>query len=215
MFSNKRIIAFIVLLISICIAVYVLFVFIPTTIAQRSYDGAKRIGNDIRNALNFSPEITVNNTVVLQQQTSILELASVSQNFHHQYEWINKWMGSTKKIKITGTFEAKAGFNLQEKFKIIITDEKAVITLPSPKLLSLESKSDIKFMDENGVWNWVRYEDRTNAINAFNNDAKRYAGQASFIEAAKTKLEQQLTKILKSHGKEVEFRYSESLRRDL
>jgi hypothetical protein len=67
----------------------------------------------------------VNNTVVLQQQTPILELATLSQNFRHEYEWTNTRLGSTKKIKIKGSFEAKAGFDLNKRFALEITEDKA------------------------------------------------------------------------------------------
>jgi hypothetical protein len=215
MFKTSRIVALSILTIILCVAAYLIAVVIPTTLARRSYEGAKQIGDDIRKVFQFTPEITVNNTVVLQQQTSILELAVLSQTFKHEYEWINTWAGSTKKIRITGTFEAKAGFDLQKKFSITINEDKAIVTLPQPQLLSIEQGGDLKFEDENGVWNWVNQEDRAKAVNAFNTDAKKFAQQALFVSESKTKVEEQLRKILTAHGKEVEFSYTESLSRDL
>src|SRR5687768_10851765 len=120
MFTNRKIILTIILLITVCISAYVLIVFILARFARKSYEGAKQIGRDIRNIFQFTPEITVNKTIVLQQQASIMELATLSQKFQHQYQWTNRWMRSTKKIKITGTFEAKAGFDIQERFSISI-----------------------------------------------------------------------------------------------
>jgi hypothetical protein len=213
MFQTRRIIALIILLFAISVTAYVIVVIIPTTLARRSYEGAKQVGEDIRKAFQFTPEVTVNNTIVLQQQTAILELATLSQTFSHHYEWINQWMGSTKKINITGSFEGKAGFNLQKKFSIDITDEKAVVTLHQPELLSVEPKGDLKFTDENGIWNWVNQEDRAKAVNAFNTDARKFAAKALFVTDTKTKMEEQLRKILLTHVKEVEFRYTERLDR--
>lgn len=212
MFSNRKIILIILLLITFSIAAYVVVVVIPSRLAERSYEGAKRIGQDISEAFQFTPEITVNNTVVLQQQTPILQLATLSQKFQHQYEWTNTWLGSTKKINIRGSFEAKAGYDLNKKFSIQIQDERAVVTLPAPELISVESLSDIRFEDENGVWNWVNMEDRTKAINAFTADAGRYARQAPFVSEAGAAMEKKLTEILKLHGKDVEIRYAETER---
>jgi hypothetical protein len=65
----------------------------------------------------------------------VLELAVLSQNFGHTYTWTNTWLNSTKQIFITGTFEAKAGFDLRKKFSIELTDDKAYVTLPEPTLL--------------------------------------------------------------------------------
>lgn len=187
-----------------------LFVFIPRRVAEQSYDGAKEIGRDIAKIFHVTPEITVNNTVVLQQQTPILELATVSQKFQHQYDWTNTWLGSTKKINITGTFEAKAGFDLHKKFSIEINYNKAVVTLPRPQLLSLEPQGDVRFTDENGVWNWVDQADRSKAMNAFTRDARRYAQEGKFVDQAQLEMESKLREILLLHDKQVEIRYAGS-----
>ena len=209
MFANRKLILIIILLITLCVTAYVIIVVIPSQLAERSYEGAKQIGRDISEAFQFTPQISVNNTVVLQQQTPILELATLSQKFQHQYEWTNTWLGSTKKINITGSFEAKAGFNLNKKFSIQIDEDKAVVTLPKPQLLSIESLHDVKFEDENGVRNWVNMDDRSRAMNAFTGDAKKYAEQAQFVNQAREAMEKKLTEILKLHGKEVTIRYAE------
>jgi len=207
MFSSRKLILLIVLLITLSITAYVVVVVIPARLAEKAYDGARRIGHDIREALHVTPHITVNNTVVLQQQTPVLELATVTQRFGHRHAWSNKWMGSTKKITINGTFEAKAGFDLNQRFELTITDDKAIVTLPEPQLLSMELQGDLTFEDENGLWNRLNTTDRSDAINAFTNDARTYAQQAAFIQDARKHLENQLTEILKAHGKSVEFRY--------
>jgi len=212
MFGNAKIILIIILLVTLSITAYFLVVVVPAQLAERSYEGAKKIGRDISEAFQFTPEITVNNTVVLQQQSPILELATLSQKFQHQYTWTNTWLGSTKEINITGGFEAKVGFDLNKKFSIQLDDEKAVITLPKPQLLSIESLNNVKFEDENGVWNWVDMEDRSKALNAFTGDAKKYAEQAQFVTQAREAMEKKLTEILQQHGKAVTIQYSEQER---
>lgn len=207
MFSNRKLILVIILLVTLSIAAYVITVVIPTTLARKTYDGARQIGRDFREAFRFTPEITVNNTVVLQQQTPILELATLSQKFQHQYTWTNTWMKSTKKIAITGTFEAKAGFDLNEKFSIRITGDEAIVYLPAPKLLSIQSQEDVSFRDENGLWNWVDGADRAAAMNAFTADARKYASQAPFVTDAQQAMEEKLREIMKLHGKTVVIRY--------
>ena len=212
MFGRAKLILIIIFLITACVTAYVIMVVIPTRLVERSYEGAKQIGRDISKAFQFTPEITVNNTVVLQQQTPILELATLSQNFKHEYEWTNTRFGSTKKIDIKGSFEAKAGFDLNKRFALEIYEDKALVFLPKPQLLSIESLNDIKFEDENGYWNWVDMDDRSRAINAFNADARKYAQQAQFVTQAQLAMESKLKEILKLHGKEVEIHYSESPR---
>jgi hypothetical protein len=209
MFSNRKLVLVIVLLLTLSVTAYILIVVIPARLARQSYDGAKEIGRDIRELFHFTPEITVDNTVVLEQQTPILELATLSQTFRHEYVWTNTWMNSTKKINIRGTMEAKAGFDLNRKFIIRLTENKAYVTVPRAKLLSLEPKGDMAFSDENGIWNWVRPEDRSMAINAFTQNARTYAAKADFVQSAQKQLEEKLIAILKLHGKEVEIVYDE------
>ena len=209
MFSNRRIILWILLLFTVCIAAYVLLVFIPQRMAQQAYDGAKQIGKDISEVFQFTPEVRVNNTVVLQQQTPIFELATLSQKFRHEYAWTNTWLNSTKKIKITGTFEAKAGFDLHQQVRIDIIETHAIVTLPLPKLLSLQPQADYTFEDENGIWNWVDQQDRSKALNAFTEDARKYAEKAGFINQAKVAAEEKMKTIFEAHGMSVDIRYDD------
>jgi hypothetical protein len=209
MFSNRKIVLIIILIITFTVAAYWIVVVIPGRLAEKTYEGAKQIGRDFARAFSFTPEVTVNNTVLLLQQSPVLELATVSQKFQHHYDWTNTWLGSTKKISIKGGFEAKVGFDLRKKFTIEINDDKAIVYLPPPELLSIQPLDDVTFRDESGVWNWVNMDDRSKAMNAFTGDARKYAARAGFVEAARESMVKQLTEILKSHGKTVEFRFEE------
>jgi len=201
----------IVLLVVGTMASYILLVVIPTKMVERSYQAARTLGEDFKKAFQFTPEITVNNTVVLNQQTPILELAVLAQNFEHRYSWTNTWLNSTKQIFISGTFEAKAGFDLNRKFSIVLNDDKAIVKLPEPEILSVESQGDITYRDENGVWNWINTDDRTRATNAFIKDARTYASQAEFVKDAKEQMEKRLRLLLQPYAREVIIEYSITL----
>lgn len=199
----------IALLIVGTIAAYVILVTIPTQLAQRSYEAAKTLGEDFRETFQFTPEITVNHTIVLNQQTPLLELSVLSQNFEHRYTWTNTWMGSTKQVFITGTFETKVGFDLQEKFSISLVNDTAFVTLPEPIILSVESQGDVTYRDEHGIWNWINPDDRTQATNAFITDARKYAEQAAFVQDAKTNTEEKLKALIQPHAQVVVVKYYE------
>lgn len=201
----------IVLVVVATIASYVVLVVIPTRLAEKSYNAARILGEDFKKAFQFTPQITVNNTVVLNQQTPVLEMATLAQNFEHRYSWTNTWLNSTKQIFISGTFEAKAGFDLNQKFSIVLNDDKATVILPQPKILSVESKGDITYRDENGVWNWINTDDRTKATNAFIQDARTYATHAAFVKDAKEQIEKRLRSLLQPYAKEVLIEYSIAL----
>lgn len=197
----------IILIVVGTLASYIVAVVIPTQLAKRSYDAAKTLGEDFKKIFQFTPEITVNNTIVLNQQAPVLELAVSNQNFEYRYEWTNSWLGSTKKIFISGTFDAKAGFDLNKKFSIRLQDEVAYVSLPEPVVLSVESKGDIQYRDEQGIWNWVNVKDRTTATNAFITDARKHAEQLTFVEDAKLQMETRLQELLKPYAKEVVIRF--------
>ncbi len=201
----------IVVLIVGTIASYVILVVIPTQLAERGYEAARTLGEDFKKAFQFTPEITVNNTVVLNQQTPVLEMAVLAQNFEHRYSWTNTWLNSTKQIFISGTFEAKAGFDLNQKFSILLKDDKAIVVLSEPKILSVESQGDITYRDDNGVWNWISTDDRTRATNAFIQDARTYAAQAGFVKDAKEQMEKRLQLLLQPYANEVVIEYSITL----
>jgi hypothetical protein len=209
MFSNRKILLVIILIITFTVAAYWVVVVIPSRLAEKTYEGARQIGRDFAKMFSFTPEVTVNNTIVLLQQSPVLELATLSQKFQHHYDWTNTWLGSTKKISINGGFEAKAGFDLRKKFTIQINDNNAIVYLPRPQLLSIQPLDNVTFADESGVWNWVNMEDRSKAMNAFTADARKYAAQAGFVDAARESMIKQITQILTAHGKAVEVRFEE------
>ena len=193
----------VLLIVVVAGAAYVLLVLIP----QRSYEMAKTIGKDFRDTFQFTPEVQVKNTIVLNQQTSILELATLSQIFEHRYDWTNTWMGSTKQIQIAGTFTAKCGFNLQEKFSIRLDGKTAQVLLPEPLVLSVEPSGDMTFRDDSGYWNWVNDADRARATNAFIADARRYAESSAFVTDARKAAEEKIRALLQAHVDEVIFVY--------
>lgn len=211
---RRRLILLIVFLVVLTTSAYVLLVVIPARVAENTYNAARAIGEDLKQAFRFSPEVHVNNTVILQEEHEIMELSMLSQKFRHEYDWTNTWMGSTKKISIAGTFEAKAGFDLDKKFSVDIRGEKAFIFLPHAQLLSLTPQHDVVFRDESGVWNWVNEQDRSRAVNAFTRDAQKIAATAQFISGAEEAFEQKAGEIFRSHGKEPVFIYGTSLQKE-
>lgn len=207
----------IALIVVATVAAYVVFVTIPAQLAKKSYEGARTLAEDIRRTFNVTPEVKVGNTIVLNQQAAVFELAVLEQNFEHRYVWENSWLGSTKKIFITGTFDAKVGFDLHEKFSIVLRDGNAYVTLPEPRVLSVESLGDITYRDEHGIWNWVSVDDRTRATNAFVRDARRFADGAAFVDNARSEMEERLRALLKPYADQVivTFESSESVRKPM
>jgi hypothetical protein len=183
-----------------------LLVVIPRRVAEQSYEGARKIGQDFRELFQATPQITVNNRIIVERESDILEVAVYSQQFHHRYQWTNTWLGSTKKIEVSGMFESKAGFDINESFTIDIQDGRAVVTLPEPRILSVALLGDLEFRDESGFVNWVTAEDRTRATNAFMEDARKYARRTMKRERIKQTIADRVAGIVGQHVREVEVR---------
>jgi hypothetical protein len=205
MLSNRKLILVIVMLVTVTVTAYVLLVVLPRHFAEQSYDGARKLGRDLREAFQFSPEIRVENKVIVEREAPALELATVSQRFHHRTTWTNTRFGSTKEIEITGTFEAKAGFDLQEQFQITLDDGKAIVIFPSPKMLSVTPVNDVEFRDESGIWNWVNQDDRTTALNYFLGEARQKASAADLLEKARHEMIKTIVPLLRPHAENVEI----------
>lgn len=206
MFSNRKIVLLIVLLIVVCATAYILLVAIPRRMAEQSYEGARRIGQDLREMFQVTPRITVNNKIIVEHEAKVLELASLAQQFHHTYTWRNTRLGSTKQIEVSGTFQSKAGFDLNENFTIEITDGKAVVGLPPARILSVELLGNTEFRDEHGIWNWVNSEDRSQAVNAFMRDARQYSEGSLDSKKVSDVVVDNLVRVISPHVRELEIR---------
>lgn len=211
MFSNRKIVLVFVLMIAFCATAYVLLVAIPRKMAEQSYEGARRIGQELKEMFQVTPRITVNHKIIVEHEATVLELASLARQFHHTYTWRNTRLGSTKQIEVSGTFQSKAGFDLNENFTIVITDGKAVVGLPPPKILSVEPLGDTEFRDEHGIWNWVNSEDRSQAINAYMSDARRYAEQSLDSKKVSSEVVKNLVRVISPHVRELEIRIGDEV----
>ena len=106
-------------------------------------DLARRTAESIREVFDFTPRVTLNETVMIAENTPILEVATVSRSLMVHHRWSHTWLGSTKTLELHGSFTAKAGFDLREPFTIDIQRSplRVVARMPAPKLLSVQMDS--------------------------------------------------------------------------
>ncbi|MBX2991287.1 MAG: DUF4230 domain-containing protein [Bacteroidetes bacterium] len=184
------------------IAAYIVFVRIPT-------DLATNVANGIKEAFNFTPRVQINETVVIEQNTPILEIATVARDMMVEYSWSHQWLGSTKTIALRGTFTAKAGFDLHEPFTITIRKYPLRVDadMPAPKLLSVEMNSYKIILDENGWWNRISDADRETAVQELHRIAREKAQNSGMLAEARSTIEQRIKEIVERNGAMVEFKY--------
>ncbi|MEP7249540.1 MAG: DUF4230 domain-containing protein, partial [Spartobacteria bacterium] len=114
----------------------------------------ERLGRDARDAFiqlaHLQPRVTVNNRVYLEQTTKIAELSVLDQRVEVEHETMHSWAGSTKRIKLHGTYRVKAGFDLRKKFTVSVSPSEILIELPHAQILSVQQDQVEVLTLENG-----------------------------------------------------------------
>jgi hypothetical protein len=193
--------AVVIVIAAVTMACYVVVVKVPLDLAYKTAEGVRRI-------FNFTPQVRINQTIVIEQNTPILEVAIVSREMFIDHSWQQTWMGSTKAIQIQGVFMAKAGFDLQEPFRIDIERRPlhVVARVPPPKLLSIEMKEYKVLKDENGWWNNVTLQDREEAVRQMRAEAIERAKHSGLLEESQASVEARIREIVERNGATAVFR---------
>ena len=166
--------------------------------AEPAVELAKRIADGISRRLQFRPEVRIDQVTVLERETPVLELAAVRREFAHDYEWEHQWLGSTKRLHLRGTFAAKAGYDLNEKFyfEIDSNDLQVELGLPEPRVLGVEMIA-YRAEEEEGYWNKLSAEEREQAVNALLASARAAAAKdAALLGEARRMLDVQVGEVV-------------------
>ena len=153
---------------------------------------AKRVRAAFIDVAHLQPRVTINNRVYLEQATSITELAVLSRRIEVEHELTHSWAGSSKRIKLHGTFTAKAGFDLQQNLSIDIRPDEIVVQLPHARILGLEQNQIDVLEFQNGFWNRISGEDVQNELSILPQLARQKAYENGLPAEAERVLQQQL-----------------------
>ena len=188
------------LLIGAGVGAYILFMKIPTDLAMATAEGIKQV-------FHVTPQVRINQTVVIEQNTPILELATVSRQLMVDYAWSHTWMGSTKTIRLQAVFTAKGGVDLREPFRLSILRSplRVEATLPPPKLLSLTMDSYHVLEDEDGWWNKISLADRDSAMGQMQSVARTQAESSGLLEEVQSSMRERIVEIVKRNNAVVAF----------
>lgn len=130
---------------------------LPGRAARNTVDQMERAGRDVRDALvgiaRLQPRVTINDRVYFEQTSPIAELALVSQGLEVEHEFTHSWAGSTKRLKLHGTFTARAGFDLRREFSVNVQPAETILRLPRAQILGVEQGAVDVLVFENGFWN--------------------------------------------------------------
>ena len=135
----------------------------PGRTIDRSVTRLEQLGRKARDTFvdlaHLQPKVMVNNRVYFEQTTTVAELAVLARRVEVEHEMMHTWAGSTKRIKLHGTYLIKAGFDLREKFTVDVRPNEVVIALPHAQILSVEQEQVEVLTLENGLWNRISPDD--------------------------------------------------------
>lgn len=167
------------------------------TIGQGTED-LERLGKDLRSAFidlgHLQPRITINSRTVVDQATPTAELAILEQQLKVKREFQHSWAGSSKRIKLSGTFVVKAGFDLRQDVTVDVRPDEIRIQLPHATILDVEEKQVDVLALENGLWNKITGADLENELGQLPEMARRQAQEIAVPSEAEQELERQLNK---------------------
>src|SRR5882724_12611646 len=188
-------------LIALFIAAVVLIIFLrleslPARTARQSTGELERLGKDVRAAFfdvaHLQPRITINNRVYMEQTTPVSELVVLSRRIEVEHELLHTWVGSSKRVKLHGTFVAKAGFDLRQDLWIDIRPDEIVIQLPHARILGIEQQQVEVLAFENGLWNRISGQDLQSELSVLPELAWKKAAESELPAEAEETLQQQL-----------------------
>ena len=135
----------------------------PGRTLDRSATRLEQLGRKARDTFvelaHLQPKVTVNSRVYLEQTTTVAELAVLARRVEVEHEMLHTWAGSTKRIRLHGTYLVKAGFDLRQRFTVNIRPNEIVIELPHARILSVEQEEVEVLTLENGFWNRISPDD--------------------------------------------------------
>jgi hypothetical protein len=188
-------------LVALILAAVVTIIFLrleswPARTAKQSANELERLGREVRDAFvdvaHLQPRILINNRVYLEKTTATAELAILSRQIEVEHELLHTWAGSTKRVKLHGSFTAKAGFDLQQDVTVDLRPDEIAVRLPHATILGVEQKQTEVLAFENGFWNRISAADLENELATLPQLARQRAVESGILAEAEVALQKQL-----------------------
>ena len=168
----------------------------PARTARQSTEQLEKVSKDLRDAFidiaHLQPRITINNRVYVEQTTPVSELVVLSRRIEVEHEFLHTWVGSSKRVKLHGTFTAKAGFDLQDNLSIDIHPNEIIVQLPHARILGVEQDQVDVLAFENGLWNRISGQDVQGELSTLPELAREKAAEGDLPAEAEHTLQQQI-----------------------
>ena len=188
-------------LVALIIATTIVVIFLrveswPARTARQSTAELERLGKNLRSAfvdiVHLQPRITINDRVYMEQTTPVSELVVLSRRIEVEHELVHTWVGSSKRVKLHGTFIAKAGFDLRKGLSIDIRPGEIMVQLPHAQILGVEQQQVDVLAFENGLWNRISGQDVQSEMSVLPDLAWKKAADSELSAEAEKNLREQL-----------------------
>src|SRR6184192_2526558 len=188
-------------LVALIVATMVIVIFVrleswPARTARQSTAELERLGKDLRAAFidiaHLQPRITINNRVYMEQTRPVSELVVLSRRIEVEHELLHSWVGSSKRVKLHGTFNAKAGFDLRQNLSIDIRPDEIIVELPHAQILGIDPVQVDVLAFENGFWNRISGEDVQSELSILPQLAREKAVESGLAAEGERALQLQL-----------------------
>jgi hypothetical protein len=187
--------------VALIIATTILVIFLrleswPARTARQSTAELERLGKNLRAAFidiaHLQPRITINDRVYMEQTKPVSELVVLSRRIEVEHELLHTWVGSAKRVKLHGTFIAKAGFDLRKGLSINIRPDEIIVQLPHAQILGVEQQQVDVLAFENGLWNRISGQDVQSELSVLPELGWKKAAESELPAEAEETLRQQL-----------------------
>ncbi len=183
---------------------------LPAKLASRTVGGVREgISEVFVDLLHVRPEVREGTQVVWGQTSARTEVIVAAKKIEVGYDWEHRWMGSRKVIRLTQSYEVKAGFDLAKPFWIELgpTGAEATAHLPNPEILAVTPVGEVSYQDEDGWWNKVTNEDRAGALQALVAEARKRGEQGPLLGEAKEMTGSRLTDLSRAKKIRLQVEY--------
>ena len=167
----------------------------------------ERVRDAFAAVAGVQPRVTVNEQVIYEQSSPVLELAVLQREVVVERETVSTWFGSTKRLRMRGVFRVKVGFDLKQPFTVNIDGDWAQgvrVQIPPPRILSTELEKLEVLTADSGLWNHVKPQEYAEEVSALNTEARLKANERGMMaDARKTFTDELNEKIGPGHRVEV------------
>ena len=168
----------------------------PMRTAQQSSMELERLARKAREAFvgltQLQPRVTIKDRVFFEQTNAVAELALISRQTEVDHDFLHTWAGSTKRMRLHGTFNVKAGFDLRDNLSIDVREKEVIVRLPHASILTVEQQQVDVLEFENGYWNRISAEDLEKELAALPALAREKAAQSDLLAEAERALQKHL-----------------------